>query len=358
MIHRRQRNWGARLHETTVQGIPAIVLENELLRITMLTGKGTDLVEFNYKPRDLDFAWLTPEGVRSPAQMPTTAVDPVAEFIDTYAGGWQEIFPNGGEPSTYAGATHGQHGEVYKLPWDVEIVEDSAAAVAVRFMVVGQKTPCVIEKTVRLESGSSRLDIHERLTNESPVSFEAMWGQHITFGPPFMRPGCRIRVPDGMKVTPHPEATSDAGRRLGSAAPFSWSTGLDEHGAPIDFSIIPERGTLSELVYLSGFPDGTAWYQVDDDARRIGMRVEWDAAIFPHLWYWQEFGASREWPWWGRFYNIGLEPFSSIPTTGLADGVRSGTALTIEPGAPIDFWFAAEVVDAKESNHHDRSYGS
>lgn len=342
--HRRQRNWGARIHETALFGIPAVVLENEMLRVTFLSGKGTDLVEFNYKPRDLDFAWLTPEGVRNPAAMPTTAVDPVGEFIDTYAGGWQEIFPNGGEPATHGGATYGQHGEVYKLPWDVQIVEDSAEAVAVRFRVVGQKTPCVIEKTVRLRSGSTRLEFRERLTNESPVPFEAMWGQHITFGPPFLRPGCRIRVPDGLTVTPHAVATSDAGRQLGSADPFPWPQGADGAGTPIDLSIVPERGTLSEMLYLTGFPDATAWYQVEDDERDIGMRVEWDAHVFPILWYWLEFGASRGWPWWGRFYNIGLEPFSSLPSSGLADGVRSGTALTIAPYETIEFWFAAEII--------------
>lgn len=36
-----------------------INLKNELLRVGVLTGKGTDVVEFNFKPRDLDIVWLT-----------------------------------------------------------------------------------------------------------------------------------------------------------------------------------------------------------------------------------------------------------------------------------------------------------
>ena len=41
------------------RGMRAVFLENELLRIGVLADKGTDVFEFNYKPRDMDFVWPT-----------------------------------------------------------------------------------------------------------------------------------------------------------------------------------------------------------------------------------------------------------------------------------------------------------
>ena len=65
-LHRPQRNWGPRLREYDVAGgLRAVFLENELLRVGVLADRGTDVFELLYKPRDLDFAWLSANGVRS-----------------------------------------------------------------------------------------------------------------------------------------------------------------------------------------------------------------------------------------------------------------------------------------------------
>ena len=187
--YRPQRNWGARVLEYRYRGMRAVSLENELLRVGVLADKGTDVFEFNYKPRDMDFVWLTADGVRNPTSYLSTSPDPLATFMDYYPGGWQEIFPNGGAPSSYLGASFGQHGEVSNLPWDYEIIEDDESAVAVRFSVRTQKTPFYLEKELRLRSGESRLLVEETLANESDVSLHAMWVHHLVFGRPFLEEG-------------------------------------------------------------------------------------------------------------------------------------------------------------------------
>ena len=64
--YRQQRNWGARLHHVQQHGLEMIVLENEKLRVTIAVGRGADLVEFLYKPKDMDFVWLSANGVAIP----------------------------------------------------------------------------------------------------------------------------------------------------------------------------------------------------------------------------------------------------------------------------------------------------
>ncbi len=322
------RNWGARVHAVALRGIDAVVLENEYLRITVLAGKGTDIVEFNAKRHDLDFAWWTATGLGSSG-----------DFFDRYEGGWQEVLPNGGAPAVHRGASFEQHGEVASVPWEWTIETDTADEVAVRFSVHARRVPLRIEKTLRLRTGEASLSITEELTNTSSVPVEAMWGHHITFGAPFAGPGCEIRLPPGVDVLPHPVAIDPSDVRRVSDQSGAWPN-VDG----VDLSILPPRGTPSDLMYLHGFGD-IGRYDVVDPKRRLGLRIEWDATVLPWLWFWQEFGAWADFPWYGRHYNIGLEPFSSYPTGGLAEAAANGTALTVPPGGTLPMWMRATVVE-------------
>jgi hypothetical protein len=318
-----------------------IVIENDKLRVAILAGKGTDIVELNYKPLDLDFVWLAPGGVRNPQTFAATAPDVHATFRDNYPGGWQEMLPNAGTPSTFEGASLPQHGELYNVPWDVAIAEDTEDLAIVSFTAHARRSPFVVEKTIRLDSGIAGFRIDERLTNISHSSAYAMWGHHITFGPPFLRPGCRIHLPDGVMVSPHSEPIAPGGRRVSSTAPFSWPR---DSGTGEDLRFIPGPGAPSELCYLSGFSPGKAWYEIMDDERDIAARLSWDAETMPYLWYWQEFGRSTGYPWWGRLFNIGLEPCSSYPSMGLKSAVENGTALKLGPLEERTFSLQMEVV--------------
>jgi hypothetical protein len=337
--YRPQRNWGARIRDLVWDGMRFLVLENQLLRLGILAGKGTDLVELNYKPRDLDLIWLAPGGVRNPLTRTVTSPDSRAAFRETYPGGWQELFPNAGLPSTVEGVLHGQHGEVYNLPWDVEIIEDTEEAVAVRCSIRTRTSPCQIEKTIRLRSGEARFRVEERLRNESEVPVPAMWGQHITFGKPFLVPGSRIELPDGITVQGYP---TSAERRVSNPNPFPWPI---DPGNGTDLRIVPERGTASEMVFLTGFAPDDAWYTVTPPNRGAAVKVAWDGETMPWLWLWQEFGASQGYPWFGRVYTVGLEPCSSMTREGLAQAIANGTALAIGPGETRSFWLELSIDD-------------
>lgn len=340
-LYRPQRNWGARIREMTYLGIRTVILENQHLRIGILAGKGTDIVELNYKPLDLDFVWLTPGGVRNPVTFASTAPDARAIFRDNYPGAWQEIFPSGGNPSSFEGANYNQHGELFNVPWDVAIVEDTEDLVAARFTVRTRKSPFLLEKTIRLPAGEAGFQIQERIVNESPATTNAMWGHHITFGQPFLKPGSRIRLPDGITVVPPTEDVSSGSCGASGAGTFTWP--IDPRSG-VDLSVIPDRGTPSGVHYLAGFRNSEAWYELVDPETGIGARIEWDADVMPYLWYWREFGASTGYPWYGRNFNIGLEPFSSMPGSGLAEAVANETALRMQPFQERAFWLTLSIL--------------
>ncbi|MFG3441496.1 DUF4432 family protein [Nonomuraea sp. NPDC047897] len=335
------RNWAARLRPVVLDGLRAVVLENERLRVTVVPGKGGDVVEFLDKRSDTDFVWLSPQGLRDPAGHLRGAGDDVALFTDDYEGGWQECFPNGGAPSEYRGARLAQHGEVAGLPWAAEVVADREDEVAVRLSVRTRRMPYLLEKTFRLRSGTAVLEVEGRATNESDVPLHAMWGQHLVYGRPFLRPGARIRLPEGLTVVPHDGAITPPERRVLAGGPWRWPVVPAHGGGEVDLSVVPEPGTPSDIVYLTGFA-AEGWYEVTGDGP--GLRVEWDATVMPWLWMWQELGASTGHPWWGRAWTVGLEPFAGMPTNGLAEAVANGTALTLGPRGTRRMWLRAEVL--------------
>ena len=212
--HRAQRNWGARVHEITLLGIDAVVLENAALRVTVLAGKGTDVVEFAYKPLDLDFAPLSPGGIRDPRTLSGDAADPAAAFMESYPGGWQEVLPNGGAPGAHAGASYGQHGEVALVPWDHAIERDGEDGVTVAFEVALRTVPLRLVKRLSLDATTPELRVEETLVNESDVEVDVMWGHHLAFGPPFLGGDTRLETP----------VESPA---LGAATSIDYLSGLD-----------------------------------------------------------------------------------------------------------------------------------
>ena len=59
------------------------------------------IVEFRYKPRDLDFLDFAPGGIRDPVRTIPSAVSS-APYLDYFSGGWNEILPNSGLTVNYA----------------------------------------------------------------------------------------------------------------------------------------------------------------------------------------------------------------------------------------------------------------
>ena len=322
------RTWGCRLEtDVILRGWRAAILENELLRVTVLLDKGSDIHEFLYKPRDVDFMWRTPTGLRRPPVVPTTRAD--GGFLEHYQGGWQEILPSGGPPCTFQGSVFGQHDETPQLAWEGEVVEDEPEAVALRCRVQTIRSPFLVEKTLRLEQGRAVLFIEERLTNVGAEPWPYMWGHHPAVGEPFLDESCRIDCAAQTVIVHEPAITPTP--RLPAGRRFSWPHGEDTGGRAVDFSAIPPRSLgATDLAYLTDLRAG--WYALTNTRQKLGFGMAWDPAVFPHIWYWQAFGGNTGSPWFSATYNLALEPWTSIPGMGLATAVEHGTAARLGPG--------------------------
>ena len=214
------------------------------------------------------------------------------------------------------------------MPWDCAIVEDTPERVSIRFWVRTYRTPFFFEKTLTLRSGSPVLEIDEALTNEAEERMHCVWGQHIALGPPFLSGDCFIDLPGGRLLT-HP-VDWDPGNRLkpGFDGPWPWAERKD--GARVDMRrITPKDERVHEMSYVTDMPDG--WYAVTNGRRGVGLGVAFPQDLFRYLWYWQSLGGGYGYPWYGRTYNVGIEPFTSYTNEGLATGGRERHGA--DPGA-------------------------
>lgn len=92
MLYSHFRNYGCRINtDYFYKNLRVEILENEYLKISILIDKGTDIFEFLYKPKDTDFMWLSPWGIKSPSNFVSTIPSKDGNFMDYYEGGWQEI---------------------------------------------------------------------------------------------------------------------------------------------------------------------------------------------------------------------------------------------------------------------------
>jgi hypothetical protein len=311
-----------------------IILENQMLRVTVLADKGSDIIEFRYKPQDLDFLHFAPGGIRNPtSQIPSAPSS--SPYLDFFSGGWNEILPNGGPPATYKGADYGQHGEISLIPWEYAILKDSPERVSVRLWVRPIRTPFFLEKTLSLEPGRAVLRIEEQLTNESGEPLHLMWGHHIAFGRPFLEDGAVIDAP-ACRFIVHEQMPGYEPRRFQPGATGDWPQVRAPDGTMVDASQVPAYGAAQaqEMAYLTDLTDG--WYAITNPTRQIGFGLHFDPSLFRYVWYWQELGdIAKGYPWWGRTHTVALEPWTSYPTNGLPEAIENGTALVLEPGEQI-----------------------
>ena len=324
----RRRNAGCRINKDLVyKGWKTVILENEKLRVTVLADKGTDIIEFLYKPKDIDFMWMTPAELYHPGSFIPTDNSKLGNFMDFYPGGWQEILPNAGPPSEYKGTTLGQHGEVSLLPWDFSILVDEPEEIAVKFSVSTVRTPFYLEKILRLKKGEATLFIEERLKNEANEEMECIWGHHPAIGKPFLSEDCEIKIL-GAKV----RVTSGDGlayTNLAFEKETDWPYALGKNGEKIDISKVPSReDKRSEVIFLTDLKEG--FYSINNKSLKLSFSLTFPKEIFSCLWFWRVAGGSFHYPWYGRTYNIALEPFSSLPV--LSEQIKKGKALKLKPG--------------------------
>lgn len=327
-------------------GLRALTIENQILSVTLLPDKGADIYSLRYKPRDVDVLWKSPWELKTPgAGIPSFGASSETAWLENYEGGWQEIFPNGGDACVYKGAPLNFHGEASTLPWDYTVGRNSSSAITVDFSVRLYRSPFAVRRSVTVETSLPAVLLQETIENQGDEDLHFMWGHHPAFGTPFLDGGCRLYSP-ARRFTAH-DVEISPNSRIAPSASGHWPVLSERNGRSVDLSIVPpatER--VTEFGYLSDLEEG--WYGLVNPLLGFGTGLAWSKEVFPYLWFWQELRGSFGYPWYGRCYVMAVEPFNSIPGSGLVRAIESGTAPILAAGSKIQARLAAVFFEAGE----------
>jgi len=339
------RNFGCRYNEIIYKSYRALIIENEKLRITILVGKGTDIIELLYKPMDIDFMWRSPiELYDNNKNQPTKQLG-AGSFLDTYEGGWQELLPNINDPTNYKDSGLGTHGEAALLPWDYEIVVDSVYEIKVKFSVRMNRAPFLVIKYLTIKSTSSVIEFEEKIKNEGDEEFKFMWSYHPAIGKPFLDDNCVIDLPDeAIGHTYHIDYSGNSILHLDKE--FKWPFVRDKNNLEIDLSkIMSDKAKTAFNVYLDNLKEG--WYRITNLKKGIGFGLKWDVAVFKYLMIWFVYRGYYGFPFYGRTYNVALEPWSAVPGN-LDEVIRLKRELSLLPLAEIETKYSCIIYESRQ----------
>jgi uncharacterized protein DUF4432 len=327
------------------RGYRAVALENQYLSITLLPEKGADIYSLVYKPRKMDVLWKSPWGLKRPGTGITMAGSSTeAAWMDHYEGGWQEIFPNGGDDCIYKGAPLCFHGEASILPWDYTVLHRSGSRITVEFSVRLYRSPFSLRRCVTVERNLPAVLFEEKLINEGEEDMHFMWGHHPAYGLSFLSGDCRLQV-HARTYQEHDTELSPTSR-IPAGCSGAWPMVVGKNGQAIDLSIIPRtEDRVSELGYLCDLEDG--WYGLTNQKEGFGVGLAWPKEVFKYLWFWRELRGSFGYPWYGTCYVAAVEPFTSVPGSGLAKAIEKGTSPVLAAGSSLQVHLAAAFFEAE-----------
>lgn len=275
-------------------------LDNGLVRADVLPAFGGRVWTLTDLSRGTDWIWNSPK-------VSLAVPDAGASYDDSWAGGWEELFPNDA-PGAFDGRALPDHGEWWRRAWTADVLEDTAHRAEVRLRLETRSAKASCEKIISLAAGAKSLRVHYRIENREDGPLRFMLKQHLAAA---VRPGDHLELPGGVVHRVDP----------------SFSTLIKESPAPWPGSLaLPPAGKDKEFVYVADLPEGWAAIRRPDGA---SLRMTFDLKAFPHCWFFMDLGG-----WRGHYVAV-VEPCTNWPKD-LAEAAAAGRCASLPPGGVLE----------------------
>jgi len=306
------------LQARLVRGWQVLRLSTEVLVVDVLPGLGGTIWSLTRRTDGAELLWTAPWGLIARGTQPPPATR-YGQAADPSPGGWQTLFPNGGDSGSMYGVEWAFDGEVRTTFCDWEFTGSSLVLTA-RLA----RSPFEISKIISLRGGE--LTVGETVRNVGAERVETMWGSRLTLGGGLIGTDTVI---DAAATIVRPDPKYSKSTSYDDLSP--WPRGHGPDGM-INLRTVPgpEAGQ-SRLAYLSDFT--RPWLRVSRPATDLTVDLEWDGSSWPHVWYALEAGGVVEYPWYGKGYFLSLTPGTSWPAHGVSEARRvSDSTAWISPG--------------------------
>ena len=203
----------------------------------------------------MDVLWKSPWGLTARGTgFASGGGNTEAAWMDQYGGGWQEIFPNGGDECAYKNAPLNFHGEASIQAWDYTVQKHASSCFAVEHTVALRRSPFRIHRTVIVERNLAGLQNSRVDCQQSEENLHYLWGHHPALGDPFLSGDCVLRVPARTFVSHSLEISASTQIPAGVRGPWPLVEGEDDR--PVDLSRIPlSSDHVAEFGYICDLED-------------------------------------------------------------------------------------------------------
>jgi len=319
------------IEQLRVRDWEVLRLSAEGVSLDVVPGLGGTVTALRRLPDGASLLWSTPWGLRhrDARGLPGSSE---AQMADSYPGGWQTLFPNGGDTAVVQGVEWGFDGEA-RLTWlDWEPL-DNGVVLTGRLV----RSPFRLTKTLTLDGDT--VTLQERVSNEGGEAVETMWGSQIVLGGDLIQPGTTLSV---SASTVHPDPRFSVGTSYDDLMPWPRSHGPR---SVVNLARLPgPDAEESRLSYLDDFFDHALTVRSPD--RSLGLDLTWDAP-WPYLWYSLEAHGRTGFPWYSGAYFLALTPSSSWPAHGVHEVRRtSGTTVWVQPGEELTSGLSVRIHPA------------
>jgi hypothetical protein len=296
-------------------GLQVVVLENRLVRTTVIVDLGARLHEFVYKPLDRDFFWHNP---RIEPRLPVFQAD-----IDAWlSGGMDEAIPTG-HVSTYRGETYPYLGETWSLRWNYEITSREPSLVEVHLWRHTPISPLRLDRWVAISQDQPIIRMRHRIKNLGHDRFDFLWGLHPCWD---VSPSSRFDIPAGEMLI---EDSAPSNRLGPKGTRYTWPYASEAlTGRQVDVRRMPAPGLgFGEFHFATELHDG--WLAVTDTEAKVGAGLVFPKDVFKAVWLWTTAGN------WRGYYVGAFEAWTGYPQK-LHDAVDHGVYGSLEAGQELE----------------------
>ena len=316
----------------TVHGLDAVTVENDILRIAVLPQLGGRIWSLIHVPSGRELLWHNPQ--LPPAQ---------ASFGDGYetgwAGGWDEIFPSDA-PAEIAGVAYPDHGEIWSLPANLTVIEDSPERIVIKLAAEGRVTGARFDRWLTLVAGESILRSRYVIQNRSDAPLKFLWKPHASLD---LRGPARLDLPARRVIVDREVSTGFTA----TEAHWPYATGPD---GQFDLREVP-AGDSGQVHFFDAVELDAGWCAVTHTEERIGFALAFDPLVLPYICV---FGAYEE----AHGVNtIITEPCTAYPYR-LDQAIAQNTVDHLAPGATLDTEILAIVYTGLNHVSHVTSAGA
>ncbi len=238
------------------------------------------------------------------------------DFLDSCAGGWDELFPNDSAWHDYP-----DHGRVWTQPFEVRNHYET-----VLVMTASISSPNVeVTRRISLLEGPHRGVRSEVTLSAVTATGPFLWAAHPMLG---VQEGWRIELPSAATTI---EADTELSGRLEPGRILTRA----------EWELASEIPAISSAVGEVVYVDGVGEAVVRSKDGRAATRVSWDTSFYKHLWLVVITGA------YGLEDCLLIEPCTTRPFR-LEEAIPAGSTRSLERGEEVSWWVEVESLDRQD----------